>query len=139
MLVFPYMQLPGGILRPVIPVIVEGPSGRRIVDGLLDTGSDRTLFPERIAVAIGLKLPTAVSGTIKTAGNVSIGYRLGHVVLELRDSQRTVRWKAEVAFAAAPLQLIHLGQRGVLEFFHAAFQGPQRQIVLDPQASLPSP
>ena len=46
---FPYMQLPGGILRPMIAVVIEGPSGRRLLDGLLDTGSDRTIFPQREA------------------------------------------------------------------------------------------
>jgi hypothetical protein len=38
------MQLPGGIVRPMIAVAIEGPNGRRLLDGLLDTGSDRTFF-----------------------------------------------------------------------------------------------
>lgn len=33
---FPDMQLPGGILRPMIAVVIEGPSGRRLLDGLLE-------------------------------------------------------------------------------------------------------
>lgn len=57
MLEFPYLQLPGGVTRPIIPVVLEGPSGRRLLDGLLDSGSDRTLFPRREAQAVGLQLP----------------------------------------------------------------------------------
>ena len=90
---FPYMQLPGGILRPVIAVVVEGPSGRRLLDGLLDTGSDRTIFPNREAEALGIALPTKPDGVIKTAGGVSIAYRVAEVVLELRASGISVRWK----------------------------------------------
>ena len=58
---FLYMQLPGGILRPMIAVVIEGPSGRRLLDGLLDTGSDRTIFPQREAQVLGIPLPTKPS------------------------------------------------------------------------------
>jgi hypothetical protein len=41
MLEFPYMQLPAGVSRPIIAVVIEGPGGRRLLDGLLDTGPPR--------------------------------------------------------------------------------------------------
>jgi hypothetical protein len=138
MLEFPYMQLPGGITRPIIAIVIEGPSGRRLLDGLLDTGSDRTIFPRREATAIGIPLPAPADGTIKTAGVVAIDYRLADVVLELRGSGLPVRWKTPVAFADDPLSLIHLGTRGFLEYFHCTFLGPEKKIVLVPCPSLPS-
>jgi hypothetical protein len=80
MLEFPYMHLPGGLKRPIIAVIIEGPGGRRLLDGLLDTGSDRTIFPEREAKAIGVPLSGPADGSIRTAGGVAIAYRLAEVI-----------------------------------------------------------
>jgi hypothetical protein len=138
MLEFPYMQLPGGITRPIIAVVLEGPIGRRLLDGLLDTGSDRTIFPQREAAAVGISLPQSPDGSFKTAGGTPIAYRLAQVVLELRSSGLLVRWRTEVAFAEDPLSLIHLGTRGFLEFFHSMFMGPEKKIILAPCPSLPS-
>ncbi len=80
MLEFPYVELPGRISRPIIAVVLEGPTGRRLLDGpldgRLDTGSDRTLFPQREAQAVGLQSPANPDGHIRTAGGVSIAYRL---------------------------------------------------------------
>lgn len=139
MLRFPYMQLPGGILRPIIPVIVEGLTGKRILDGLLDTGCDRTILPQREAQAIGVRLPGSPDGAFTTAGGLSIAYRLADVVLELRSSGATVRWRATVAFAEDPLSMIHLGFRGFLEYFHSTFRGPEQDVVLNPRPGLPAP
>ena len=122
----------------MIVVVIEGPTGRRLSDDLLDTGSDRTIFPEREAKSIGVPLPSDPHGSFKTAGGVSIAYRLADVVLELRPSTgATVRWRTSVAFAEDPLSVIHLGYRGFLEYFHCTFHGPERKVVLDPRPGLP--
>ena len=137
MIEFPYMQIVGGISRPIVAVSIEGPSGKHLVDGLLDTGSDPTIFPQDEALALGIPLPPAVDGTIKTAGGVLIPYRLAEAVLELRGSGRSVRWKTSVAFAEGTLSVIHLGMRGFLEHFHATFMGPEKKVVLVPCITLP--
>ena len=137
MLEFPYLQLPGGVTRPIIPVVLEGPTGRRLLDGLLDTGCDRTLFPRREAQAVGLQLQSNPDGHMRTAGGVAIPYRLVDGVLELRASRLVVRWQTSIAFADHPLQIIHLGVRGFLEHFHGSFLGPEKRVVLVPQSSLP--
>ena len=114
----------------MIPVILDGSTNKRIIDGLLDTGADRTVFPARQAQAVGVSLPTSIDGTFQTAGGVSIPYRLADVVLELRSSGTSVRWKSTIAFADSPLGLVHLGVRGFLEYFHATFQGPEQKLRL---------
>lgn len=139
MVEFPYMQLPGGIVRPIIAVAIEGPTGKRLFDGLVDTGSDRTLFPHREAKPLGISLPTQPDGWIKTAGGISIPYRMAEIVLELRMSGASVRWKTQVGFAEDPLSLIHLGYRGFLQYFHCTFRGPERTIRFDPQPNFPAP
>ena len=139
MLEFPYMQLPGGIARPIVAVGIEGPKGKRLIDGLVDTGSDRTLFPHREAQSLGISLPARPDGWIKTAGGISIPYRMAEVVIEFRASGTSVRWRIPVGFAEDPLSLIHLGYRGFLEYFHCTFRGPEQTIRFDPQPNLPAP
>jgi hypothetical protein len=138
MLEFPYMHLPGGITRPIIAIGIEGPGGRRLLDGLVDSGSDRTVFPQREAATLGIQLPVLPDGSLQTAGGVAITYRLADLVLELRASGKIARWKATVAFAEDPLSLIHLGTRGCLEYFHTTLMGPEQKVALNPCPSLPS-
>jgi hypothetical protein len=138
MLDFPYMCLPGGISRPIIAVVIEGPGGRRLLDGLVDSGSDRTIFPQREAKPLGIQLPAAPDGSIKTAAGTTIHYRLADVIIELRAGGSVTRWKTPVAFAEDPLSLIHLGTRGFLQYFHCTLMGPEERVQLDPRPSLPS-
>jgi len=77
MLEFPYMQLPGGVFRPIIAVILEGPNGWRLLDGLLDTGADRTIFPQREAKAVGIALPVQADGILLTASGGAIALSIG--------------------------------------------------------------
>ena len=42
--------------RPVYAVRITGPTHTRLIDGLLDTGSDDTAFEEAVAASLGLDL-----------------------------------------------------------------------------------
>jgi hypothetical protein len=54
--------------RPILAVRVSGPAGTRSLDGLLDSGSDDTIFPEWIAPMIGVDLAAAIQHDIHLAG-----------------------------------------------------------------------
>ena len=68
------MQCPtmavAGLHRPIIPLVIESAQGSRlIIDALVDTGSDITLFPEGVAnsLDISLALASRKSGSWTTA------------------------------------------------------------------------
>jgi hypothetical protein len=46
--------------RPIVPVLVTGPTGSRLRDGLLDTGADETILEPSMAPSIGVDLSTAL-------------------------------------------------------------------------------
>ena len=96
---FPYTTLFSSKDRPIVPVILEQQTRRRIIRGLLDTGADVTLLPYKVALDLGVSLGT--QHKIGTATGQSISYRPGTITLELRTVSETVRWRAEVGFTAA--------------------------------------
>jgi hypothetical protein len=57
----PQPSLGGSIVRyrPITAVRISGPAASWILDGLLDSGSDDTIFPEWVAPMVGVDLATA--------------------------------------------------------------------------------
>jgi hypothetical protein len=54
--------------RPIMAVLVTGPSDARLYDGLLDTGADDMIFDEAIARLIGVDLRQAEERLVGLAG-----------------------------------------------------------------------
>jgi hypothetical protein len=69
--------------RPLIPISIVGPLQTRLVRGLLDTGSDDTVFSEQVATAIGIDLTSAPEAEFGGAG--------GTPVAKIRYAQVTLR------------------------------------------------
>ena len=92
MIEFPLYELPGGITRPMIAVVIEFQAVGALLDGLLDTGSDRTIFPRRERRRLASSYLDARMA-IKTAGGVVIAYRLAEVVLNCASAGSLIRWK----------------------------------------------
>src|ERR1700692_4718005 len=69
----PQPSLAGALLRhrPITAIRISGPGGSWILDGLLDSGSDDTGFPEWVASVVGLDLNLAVDHDIHLAGRAS--------------------------------------------------------------------
>ncbi len=125
--------------RPITAVRVTGPRGDQTRDGLLDSGADATLFPERAAIRIGIDLTGAVEQDIELVGRPApLRCRYASMQLTITDGLReTYEWTAVVGFTASPIRYSILGHGGVLEFFDVEFRGADREVVLIPIRSFP--
>lgn len=116
--------------RPLLPIAVVGPSNTSAVDGHLDTGSDDTIFSERLAARIGVDLTNASMGQLTTANLMNAPVRYAQVILRLADGKERREWPAWVGFTPAKLQSPLLGFAGFLQFFTAIFRGDREEVEL---------
>ncbi len=135
----PVITLGGATARPkpVIPVSVIGPAGTVCKDSLLDTGADDTILPENIAVALGIDLSRAPTGTASGVGKKAYPVRYAQVPLRVSDGQEQREWEAWVAFTAAPLHRPLMGYAGFLQFFGANFLGDVKVVELTVNSAYP--
>ncbi len=99
------------------------------MEGRLDTGSDDTVLPERLAGLIGVDLSNAPIGQSRTANMASVTVRYAQITLRMTDGVERREWPAWVGFTPA----IHrplLGFAGFLQFFTAAFRGDREEVEL---------
>ena len=108
--------------RPIVPVIVKGPATRRRSKAVVDTGSNDTIFPLKLAHVLGIQLGTPVTHHVVWHGQ-SFPMQFATVDLELSDGWAGFRWSATVGFTLAPFPYALLGIRGCLQFFDATFCG----------------
>jgi hypothetical protein len=116
--------------RPVIGVTVIGPADSRYIHGLLDSGSDDTIFPETLAVKLGIDLTNAPVMDAAGVGMITYAVRLAEVTLRLADKSERRKWQAWVGFTAAQLRQPLLGHAGFLQFFTTAFHGDLEEVEL---------
>jgi hypothetical protein len=142
---FPYSsiisQAPGGeeffvIRRPEIPVTIESPIGRLTVIGLVDTGSDNTIFPKSVADHLQIPIATTNGPAASVFGGQRVQLLEGEVTLtlEMEDGPRS-RWTAMVCFyefSTSEEECVILGHSGFLEFFTATFDGKLAELTLEP-------
>src|SRR5262245_61208147 len=116
--------------RPIIPVAVVGPSNTRVVEALVDSGADDTVFSDQLAVVLGVDLSRAPTITSAGVGGAPLVVRLAEVTLRVADNQEQREWRAWVAFAPIPLRRALLGQAGFLDYFTATFHGHLAEVEL---------
>src|SRR5262245_14470333 len=85
--------------RPLLVVQLTGPGNSILRDGLLDTGSDDTVFPEDAAAKIGIDLSNAPRITVHLAGRGALPCRFAKARLRITDYIETYEWDAVVGFA----------------------------------------
>jgi hypothetical protein len=121
-----------------MPIRLTGPSTFMVRDGLLDTGSDDTVFPEGMALAVGIDLTRLPQRTVMLAGRGPVACRYGQALLLITDGiSETYQWNAVVAFVPVPLRNPLLGYASFLQFFNADFRGADREVLLTTNPSFP--
>jgi hypothetical protein len=131
-LLHPIVPLDGRTVRPrpVLGITLIGPSGSMPQDALLDTGSDDTVFLERIAQKIGLDLTNAPLGSARVLVQGSVPVRYARITLRIADNRERREWEAWVGFTPALIRFPTLGFAGFLQYFTAIFHGDREEVEL---------
>jgi hypothetical protein len=118
---------------------LTGSTGSELRDGLLDTGSDDTVFTEAVAGLIGIDLGRAEERLVSLAGRPRpVRCRYAPVQLRISDGLvESYEWTAVVGFVLGPLHYNLLGHAGFLQYFAAEFDGEARVVALSPRPSFP--
>lgn len=129
---FPTM-VSDGRSRPIIPLVLESGAGdRTLVDALVDSGADITLFSEAIADTLGLDLSHVPELPIRSPLGHAGTYRAVELTFELRRQPDVLRWSGLVGFVPSRLQYGLLGTRGFFEFFALHYDSPQGFLEIVP-------
>lgn len=128
----PILTLGGRWVRPqpLIHVGVISPTATLAVLGILDTAADDTVFPDYVAVRIGLDLTGAPTGSSSGVGGVPALLRYAQVKLRVAGGGEFREWPAWVGFTSHPARYPMLGFAGFLQFFSAHFHGDREEVEL---------
>jgi len=127
------------VFRPEVRIIVHGPKGHAIFRALVDTGSDNTIFPARVARDLGIAVQQATGPAMEAFGGHRITMSFAYVDLQWIHAEDDLRWLAHVYFASTgeEQETAILGQDGFLEFFTAKFIGDEFALELETNNYLP--
>ncbi len=123
--------------RPRISVTLIDSNHTAVVDALLDTGADETVFPEHVAISLGIDLTNAPTGEGQGIGGIPVLLRYVNLTLRIADNNEQREWPAVVAFAPLQHQLPLLGFAGFLQYFTACFHGDLEFVELTVNALFP--
>lgn len=116
--------------RPLIPIRLIGRPGFRPIDtlALLDSGADRSVFPEQFAVRLGLDLSVGTSIPIKGATGGQYPARILPVTVELLG----VPFDCHAAFTSGKVPYSFIGREGIFERAQWGFRIAHNMIYFDP-------
>ena len=126
--------------RPVIPARIIGLRSSAVVSGLLDTGSEATLFDESYISLLDVHIKAGDEEVFQAADGTRFLVSFGMIDIELATPRRRTvhRWSARVGFMKRPKGAGSLfGHEGFLEYFSASFHGPELRVTLTPIPPLP--
>jgi hypothetical protein len=127
--------------RPEIPVTISGPIGSATYVGLVDTGSDNTIFPRSVAELLGISVQTSSGPAASVFGGQRVQLLTGEAILKLESDGQTLIWKTAVCFfdfATPEEETVILGHSAFLDYFTATSDGKSGVLTLIPNDELPS-
>lgn len=130
---------PVPMLRPEVQVRIYGPEGDADALALVDTGSDKSIFPLSFASDVGINTTPGEGLSALAFGGQNMPLEYADVELELPTSEPAWRWQTRIYFTdiSDETERAVLGHDGFLEFFTATFDGEQCELELLPNADLP--
>jgi hypothetical protein len=128
------------LLRPEVPVSIVGPAGQMTLTALVDTGSDRTIFPKSVATRLQIATEIDDGPPAKAFGGHDVQLLVGEALLELKSEGESITWRSTVWFFDFPAgddEAVVLGHAGFLDYFTATFDGLEAVLTLEPNRELP--
>jgi len=101
--------------RPEIPVTIRGRNGSATYLGLVDTGSDNTIFPASVANYLGIDIETTRQPEASIFGGQRLHLLTGEAILSLDSEEESATWNAPICFFDFSIQgeeMVILGQAG---------------------------
>ena len=127
--------------RPEIPITISGPNGSVALIGLVDTGSDFSIFPQAIAELLGIGLLPIANRGASVFGGSPVPLLSGTATLTVEQDDESLRWETSVEFFDFGHEsdtTAILGYSGFLEFFTAIFDGDSLLLSLLANQNLPA-
>jgi hypothetical protein len=131
---------PLAVFRPEVEILVHGPNGSKVLQALVDTGSDNTVFPAYVARELGIRVQSATGPAAEAFGGHQVALSYADIELELIHVEGNVRWTAQAFFLVeeSDEETVIVGRDGFLEYFTATFIGDEFALELKPNAFLPA-
>ncbi len=123
------------IRRPEIPVTVSNGPDQISLVALVDTGSDHTIFPRRIARLLNIALTADEAPSASAYGGSKLDFVQGEITVHVEDENEQADFKVPVCFFEfddPEQEIAILGFSGFLEYFTATFEGDQAILTLVP-------
>jgi len=123
---FPYLKFPPynptlkWISRPLIPIILIGPTGSWEGHGLIDSGADRCLFNSEIAKQIGINISQGSTENFSGIEGGNLKASLHKVKLQVIGMSEEIEITA--GFVTSPGVAAILGQDGFFDAYKIKFE-----------------
>ena len=131
---FPYVKTPANdsirpwISRPIIPVMLIGPNGTVVVDALIDSGADKSMFHKDIGKEIGIDFTQSEQETFSgVEGGRSICYTCD---IQLQIIGLNEKIKISAGFADTSGVFAILGQADFFDSYKIKFEKDHNTIEI---------
>ncbi len=117
----------GNFYRPLVPVLLSGPTDSLVLEALVDTGADITVVDIELAPVLGVILDERRTVTVSGLAGKTIGYQAS-ITCTIGDQ---VFLKVPVLFAKlAPQSYGVLGHAGLFDRMKLTFEFHKRQFTI---------